>query len=185
MMNRRYLAVLSLLLVAACSRPADPVATTGDAVESRPTIVTSNYPLYFATTRLLEGIAGAPDVVFPTIDGDPTFWTPDPAQIELLQSADLVILNGANAEPWLDIVTLDQSRLFDTTAGLAGRLIPLEDAVQHQHGPEGEHSHQGTAFTTWLDPDLFAAQVSALSDRLALMVEGDEPRLREIGRAHV
>lgn len=168
-----------LVLLAGCSREPAPAAGNTEHGEPAATIVTSNYPLYFATTRLLEGIESAPDVVFPTIDGDPTYWTPAPEQVQLLQSAELIVLNGANAEPWLDLVSLDESRFFDTTAGLADRLIPLEDAVRHQHGPEGEHSHQGYAFTTWLDPGLLAGQARALADRLVQVVPAEEARLRQ------
>jgi zinc transport system substrate-binding protein len=179
MTSRRWFIAGMLVLFAGCSRAPVPVAGDTDPGESTATIVTSNYPLYYVTTRLLEGIETAPDVVLPTIDGDPTYWTPGPDQVQLLQSSDLIVLNGANAEPWLDLVSLDESRFFDTTARLTERLIPLDDAVQHQHGPEGEHSHQGYAFTTWLDPDLLAGQARALSERLAQYVRGKEGRLRD------
>jgi zinc transport system substrate-binding protein len=179
MMSRRWLSAGILVLLAGCSREPGPAAGGADLAEPAATIVTSNYPLYFVTTRLLAGIESAPEVAFPMIDGDPTYWTPDPEQVQLLQSAELIVLNGANAEPWLDLVSLDESKFFDTTAGLTERLIPLADAVQHQHGPEGEHSHQGYAFTTWLDPGLLAGQARALSDRLAQYVPVEEARVRQ------
>ena len=179
MTSRRLFIAGMLVLLAGCDRESAPAVDDANDAETAAIIVTSNYPLYFITTRLLAGIESAPDVVFPTIDGDPTYWTPAPEQVQLLQSAELIVLNGANAEPWLDFVSLDESKFFDTTAGLAERLIPLEDAVQHQHGPEGEHSHQGYAYTTWLDPDLLAGQARALSDRLAQVVPAKETRLRQ------
>ena len=179
MTSRQWLTAGVLVLLAGCSREPGPAGEDTDPVEPAATIVTSNYPLYFVTSRLLEGIESAPEVVFPEIDGDPTYWTPDPQQVQLLQSAVLIVLNGADAEPWLELVSLDESKFFDTTAGLAERLIPLEDAVQHQHGPEGEHSHQGYAFTTWLDPGLLAGQAGAMSVRLAQYVPAEEARLRQ------
>ena len=36
----------------------------------------------------------------------------------------------------------------------------------HSHGPGGEHSHTGTAFTTWLDPLLALQQAKASRDAL-------------------
>jgi len=179
MIHRAWCIAGLLVLLAACGHESAPSAGDTDHGESAAIIVTSNYPLYFVATRLLAGIDSAPEVVFPAIDGDPAYWTPDPEQIQLLQSAELIVLNGASAEPWLDLVSLDESRLFDTTASLAERLIPLKEAVRHQHGPEGEHSHQGFAFTTWLDPDLLAGQARALSNRLVQYVQEDEPRIRE------
>ncbi|MDA1230233.1 MAG: hypothetical protein O2856_05625, partial [Planctomycetota bacterium] len=42
-------------------------------------------------------------------------------------------------------------------------LIRIPDAVTHQHGPDGSHSHPGTVWATWLDPDLCAAQLHQVS----------------------
>ena len=156
----RTLLISVVLLVAACGVDGEQVSgENGPATEPKKAlVVTSNYPLYFFASRIAEGVDAAPMIVFPDIEGDPTFWTPGAEQIQLLQSADMVILNGAGAEPWLDLITINQRHLLDTSANILDRLIPLEDTVAHQHGPEGEHSHQGTAFTTWLDPKLAIAQ---------------------------
>ena len=129
-------------------------------------VYASNYPLQF----FAQEIAGdALDVRLPDIDGDPAYWVPDGAQAAALQAADLVILNGAGYEGWLNFVTLRPERLLDTTAGLHDRLLPLEEATVHQHGPEGEHSHAGTAFTTWLDPALAIGQARAIAAALTRM----------------
>jgi len=37
----------------------------------------------------------------------------------------------------------------------------------HQHGPEGSHSHGGTAFTTWIDFSQAIKQAQATADSLA------------------
>jgi zinc transport system substrate-binding protein len=172
--------LLFLLLLGGCGS-ADMPATSGngEADSGNVLIVASNYPLYFFTTRIVEGVDGAPEIVLPDIDGDPAMWTPSADQVQLLQSADVVLLNGAGAESWLDLVTLDRLTLLDTTAGVADRLIPLEDAVQHQHGPEGEHSHEGTAFTTWLDPQLAAAQARVVADTLIELAPEREAAFRD------
>jgi zinc transport system substrate-binding protein len=168
MIDRRKLPLVLVLLIAACGGD-DRQPATVDAAATNPAstlVIASNYPLYYFASRITEGVESAPEIVFPDIDGDPAFWTPGAEQIQLLQSADVILLNGAGAESWLSQVTLDRARLVDTLAGIADRLIPLDDSVQHQHGPEGEHSHQGTAFTTWLDPQLAAAQANALVETL-------------------
>ena len=145
---------------------------TGQAhAGQKPVVYASNYPLYFFASE----IAGHEiDVRLPEMQGDPAYWAPDGDQVAELQSADLVLLNGAGYEGWLDFVSLREERLVDTTAALADRLLPLEEATVHQHGPEGEHSHAGTAFTTWLDPELAAAQARAVADALTEMAPGSE-----------
>lgn len=158
----------AILLSAACGKDERQSGSEG-ATAKRPDngfVVTSNYPVYFFATRITEGVDGAPEIVLPDIDGDPAFWTPNAEQMQLLQAADLVLLNGAGAEPWLNLVTVDQRHLRDTTAAITSKLIPLNDSIQHQHGPEGDHSHQGKAFTTWLDPTLAVAQAQSITSAL-------------------
>jgi zinc transport system substrate-binding protein len=157
MMRRRAILIFTALLsfAAPCSLLAQ---------NNSPAVYASNYSLQF----FAQEIAGeALQVHLPEITGDPAYWVPDGDQAAALQSADLVILNGAGYESWLNFVTLRPDRLLDTTAGIKHRLLPLEAATVHQHGPEGEHSHTGTAFTTWLDPQLAIAQARAIAKALS------------------
>ena len=177
----RALLIVIVLLFAACggedrkAKSADPRAT-----ELRTAlVVASNYPLYFFASRIAKGVNDAPEIVLLDIDGDPAFWTPDTQQIQLLQSANVVILNGAGAEPWLDWITIDQRRLANTSASSADRLIALVDVVVHQHGPQGEHSQQRTAFTTWLDPQLAIAQAQAVASELIDLAPRGETAFRD------
>ena len=170
-----------VLLAAACG--CDDRLTSSEETSATETknsiVVTSNYPLFFFASRIAEGVDVAPEIVFPDIEGDPAFWIPSAEQIQLLQSADAVILNGAGAEPWLNLITIDRRHLVDTSATIADRLIALEDSVQHQHGPEGEHTHQGTAFTTWLDPRLAIAQAQSATNALIELAPSGETGFRE------
>ena len=144
----------------------------GDAWgDDRPLVYASNYPLYFFAAEIA---GGEMDVRPPEMRGDPAYWAPDGDQVAALQAADLILLNGASYESWLDFVSLREDRLIDTTADLGDRLLPLEEASVHQHGPEGEHSHAGTAFTTWLDPQFAAAQTQAIAAALAGLIPEQE-----------
>ena len=176
MIGQRLMLISIVLLFAGCGGAGNQAETEGASAENSEgtLVVTSNYPTYFYASRIAAGVVGAPEIVFPDIDGDPAFWTPGAEQIQLLQSADVVILNGAGAEPWLNLITLDRRHLIDTSVNISDRLIPLEDSVQHQHGPEGEHSHEGTAFTTWLDPQLAIAQAEVVTSALVELVPSDE-----------
>ena len=177
----RTLSIGVIALVAACGGDERQASSEGaPALKSKgAVVVASNNPLYFFASRIAEGVDVAPKIVFPDINGDPTFWIPNAEQIQLLQSADVVILNGAGAEPWLDLITINQRRLLDTSVNITDRLIPFEGAVAHQHGPEGEHSHQGTAFTTWLDPQLAIQQSQALTNALIKLAPAGEAQFRE------
>ena len=56
--------------------------------------------------------------------------------------------------------------MVDTSAGFRERLIETHGGVAHSHGREGEHSHAGTAFTTWLDFSRASVQARAVRDAL-------------------
>ena len=110
---------------------------------------------------------GAPVIEFPTIEGDPANWIPNDEQLRQLQMADLIIVNGASAEQWMEVVTLDEDRIHSSTATITDRLIVERNAIRHQHGPDGEHSHDETASTTWLDPQIAVAQATEIARVLA------------------
>ncbi len=141
------------------SEPSPDIAPASSA----PTfsVYTVNYPLqYFA-----ERIGGEHVTVsFPAPAGDPASWSPDAEAISAYQQADLILLNGASYAKWVATVTLPTSKLVDTSSSFADRYIMVEDAVVHSHGPEGEHSHGETAFTTWIDATLAIRHAAAIRD---------------------
>jgi len=144
------LALLLAMLPAAHVLAADKLA-----------IYTVNYPLAYFAERLAGDLAR---VEFPAPpDVDPAFWTPDLEAVAAYQAADLILLNGAGYARWVDRVSLPTSRLVNTSRSFADRYIETAGGVSHSHGPGGEHSHAGTAFTTWLDLDQAARQAEAVA----------------------
>jgi zinc transport system substrate-binding protein len=161
----RGIAVAALLL--ACS-PAQEDPLPGPAVseeEGRLTLYTVNYPLKYLAERIGGEIV---TVVFPAPPGiDPAYWSPEPEQVAAYQRADLILLNGAGYAAWVDRASFLRRRLIDTSVGFRDHLLPLDEVSVHTHGPEGDHSHSGTAFTTWLDPTLALEHARAIADALA------------------
>jgi zinc transport system substrate-binding protein len=158
--------VLLLVFLSACDEQITGGSEADDGA-GKPLVLATNYPLYFFASE----IAGdAVDVRMPDIDGDPAMWVPGPSDFSQLQAADLIILNGAGYESWLAFTSLPSGLLLDTTADIQDRLLPIENASLHQHGPEGEHSHQGTAFTTWLDPHFALEQARVIARGLTALV---------------
>jgi zinc transport system substrate-binding protein len=150
-------------LVLACAGPADrEPAASGPATGDRPlSVAVVNYPLAYFVERIGEADV---EVLFPApTDADPAYWSPEPETIASYQTADLILLNGADYAKWVARASLPSAKLVDTGAAYADRLIPLEEAVTHAHGPEGEHAHGGLAFTTWLDPTLALEQARAIA----------------------
>ena len=150
--------------------------TSEQKKESIPTIFVSNYPLQFFT----QSIAGQKvKIIFPSKEsGDPANWQPKPEQISIIQNADLIILNGASYEKWMENVSVSASKIVNTTANVTDKLITYNETLTHSHGPEGEHAHMGTAFTTWLDFSLARLQAKAIYESLiSRYPENKEPFL--------
>jgi len=173
---KRLSALVFVLLLSACSQN-EQTSESVETPQASPRVYTVNYPLaYFA-----ERIGGdSIEVVFPAPpDLDPATWSPPAEVIADYQQADLVLLNGAGYADWIQRATLSQSRLVDTSGALADRLIPILADVTHSHGPTGDHSHEGTAFTTWLDLDIAVEQARAVLDALLLLQPENETDFRE------
>ncbi len=125
-----------------------------------PRVIAVNKALHDFAERLLGDTA---EVVFPVPDGvDPSFWRPSIADISMIQSADLILLNGAGFATWVDRVSLSRSRIVNTSAAIKDQFIVTE-SITHSHGDGGEHSHEGLASYTWLDPTLAIAQAEAIA----------------------
>ena len=154
-MNAKFWQIIVSILLA--------VSFTASADEKL-SVYAVNYPLaYFA-----ERIGGSSvNVVLPVPSGiDPAFWEPDASVIAEFQRADLILLNGAGYAKWLKHASLPRRKLVNTSAVFQRDYISVEQTVTHQHGPGGDHSHAGTAFTTWLDFNQARMQAKAILSAL-------------------
>jgi zinc transport system substrate-binding protein len=144
------ISVLSLLCLAL------PTASAGGPLS----VYVVNYPLKYFAERI-----GGPHVkvtlqVPP--DVDPVYWIPSIADISAYQQADLILLNGAGYAKWITKVSLPRSKTVDTSRSFKDRHITVKEIMTHSHGSEGEHAHEGLAFTTWLDLSLATRQAEAV-----------------------
>ena len=148
------------LLIASFLLLAGSVASAAETL----TVYTVNYPLAYFAERIGGDLV---DVVFPVpADVDPAFWEPGATDIAGFQQADLILLNGAGYAKWLKRVSLPRRKLVDTSAAFQHDYISVKQTVTHQHGPGGDHSHAGTAFTTWLDFNQAIKQAKAILSAL-------------------
>lgn len=146
--------VLSVcLFFASCGNSPEDGAATGASQESssdKPLVHVTNYPLLYFAERIggdlieLHFLAGKKK-------GDPSFWKPTDEEILQMQGADLVLINGATYEKWLDAVSLPTNVTYDTSDAFAGEFLSSGEVITHSHGEDGEHTHGGIAGTTWMD----------------------------------
>ncbi len=156
-------AVMAMLLTAC--EPSSSEGTVRVAEDdSKLVIVATNTPLAYFAMRIGGHHVQAE---YPGPSGeDPAFWTPDDASIQLMQEADLILLNGASYEKWLSQISLPQAKMVDTSASFKDNFLQSGETTTHSHGPGGDHSHSGTAFTTWIDFSQAASQAQTICDAL-------------------
>lgn len=171
MLNWMKLGSLGICLLAmACSKPAEESAAAPEAT-GKLVVYATNYPIAY----MAERIGGdAIDLRFPIPEGkDPAYWKPSEDDIAAMQSARLLLTNGAKYENWLEKATLPESIIVNTSSAVTDRYIETEDAVVHSHGPEGTHSHAGLASTTWLDPAFARAHAEGIAKALTEKAPGE------------
>ena len=171
---KTFVLVWTIAFSSACAEDPSP-APAGDGAPF--SVHTVNYPLAFFAERV-GGERVEVSFLAPS-DVDPAYWQPSPEIVARYQRADLVLLNGAGYARWIDTAPLPRSRLLNTGALAAGRVIPIEESVQHRHGSKGEHSHGEQAFTTWLDLDLAAGQVRTIAEALGKAMPNHAPAFSE------
>lgn len=127
-------------------------------------VYTVNYPLQYFAQRIGGEHVSAH---FPgPKDVDPAFWKPDVKTVVGYQHADLILLNGAGYAKWTSKVSLPRLRVIDTSRGFRDQYIHKSGKSSHSHGPGGEHSHVGTAFTTWIDFNQAIQQAERIKNAL-------------------
>jgi len=157
---RKLTAARSVRLAVSAATLSIAPATAGET----PRVAAVNHPLAYFAERLAGEEA---DVFLPVPQGaDPAFWRPAVADITTLQAADLILLNGAGFARWTRRVSLPRARVVETARSFEDRFIATE-TVTHSHGPDGEHSHTGTAAFTWLDQEQAMLQAEAVAGALA------------------
>ncbi|NBD74110.1 zinc ABC transporter solute-binding protein [Patescibacteria group bacterium] len=102
--------------------------------DGRFSIATSFYPLEFALSRIVGDLAEVRNV---GAGRDPHDFRPSTQDIRMLQEADLVVLQGAQLEPWGEDVSA-QLRQVSVPVVRATAELDLREAGEHHGAHEGE-----------------------------------------------
>ncbi len=162
------LAVIAVVSVALTVwLPSTPKWEKGETVR----IVTSFYPVYIAARQVTDGIDGVQ--VINMVDAQTGClheYQMAPVDRAVLESADVLVMNGAGAEPFLDaaLAQMPTLRVVDLSQGQA----LLESGHVHTHEHEHDHdreSEEDTAYNShlWVSPLRYRQQVQVLYQALA------------------
>lgn len=166
---------MAIILAAGCDSDSPQKSDNGS---SQPTlnrrVAVTNFPLFCFVKQICDS-KNDPSIevvyVGPLQGDDPHSWTPAAEQIRDLQQVDLVIGNGPGAvfANWFSRVTLDESKLCNTTDAISLKefVVVKDYQLVHSHGPEGEHSHAWVVAHSWLSPKIARKQATFCYQRIA------------------
>ena len=158
---KRISLALALVASPACSGTSSSPAPTFVERTGPVDVKVSSFPAGYLVQRV-GGTAVQVTNILP-VGEDPPFWSPTGEQVAQVQSAELIVANGAGFEKWMQTATLPASKLVDSAAKLS--LIHIE-ATTHSHGKGGEHSHASIDPHTWSDPLVYLQQAEVVHDAL-------------------
>lgn len=111
------------ILLSGCSKSDDNEKVN----DGKPIVYASFYPIF----ELVEAVAG--DTIdlrsFMPLDQDPHLWEPTPKDMEELSNADLLVVNGANMERWVDQIRDNYPDLDILTLSDKAHLITYKGAA--------------------------------------------------------
>ena len=186
MLLRSAIVMPSILLIGlgavGCDRPSDGPKNANMFEQLQQKTLTkrvaaSSYPLM----AMAESIVGEGYDVWMPAKADKV---PTADEMLRLHGSDVLLTNGPGASyaTWLPMVTLDQSKVFETTTDsfeLSDYIQVQEHQIVHSHGAEGEHSHFWMVPHCWLNPRLALLQSEAVCDKLCELYPDDAKSFRE------
>ena len=157
--------ILIVLLSALLTLPA--CAPAGEA-GARLTVVCTTYPIYLFASSLTEGVEG---VAVERLDTGSTSclhdYTLSMADMKKLERADVIALNGAGLEEFLeDALATSDAAVIDCSMG-----VELLENLSHHHDEDGEDGHDHGHWDPhyWMDPANARIMAANLRNNMVLL----------------
>ena len=158
---RHYGAVALLLAIIWLAATLLSLGTGARQGEDRPRVLVTTYPLYVAAQNVIGDTDG---VELTLLSGAGAGCLHDyqltPADRLAIEQADVVIINGVGAEPFLDGL-VEETRLVDTAVGLSYLC-----AASDHHHEEPDHHHTDYNEHIWLSPAAYLSQTWQVTQAL-------------------
>ena len=157
--------ILIVLLSALLTLPA--CAPAGEET-ARLTVVCTTYPIYLFTSSLAQGVDG---VAVERLDTGSTSclhdYTLSMADMKKLERADVIALNGAGLEEFLeDALAATDARVIDCSLG-----VELLENLSHSHEEEDQEGHDHGHWDPhyWMDPENARIMLANLRNHLVII----------------
>lgn len=135
-------------------------------------IVTSFYPMYIAALNLTDGINGVTvENLLNLKAGCPHDYQLNTSDMKKLEKADLLLINGAGMESYVEEVALNYPDLMIVDSSENIRLLEGEEhthegLAEHQEEEEGHHEHGNYNGHIWMDPTRYMMQLENITKGL-------------------
>lgn len=153
-------ALLVLLVLPFCGTPA--------VEKPRLTVVCATYPIYLFASSLAENVDG---VAVERLDTGTASclhdYTLSMADMKKLERADIIALNGAGLEEFLeDALAASDAQVIDCSAG-----VELLENLSHRHDGDGHDSHDHGHWDPhyWMDPANARIMAANLRNNMVLL----------------
>ena len=152
----------------ATEQPADESASSEPA---KVQVVASFYPMYDFAQKIGGDRVEVTNLV--PAGTEPHDWEPSTDDIKTIDSADVLVYNGAGMEHWIDdtLASLDNKDLVSVEASKDVTLRALDEheaaEEEAEHADEGdEHDHGAYDPHVWLSPENAKSEMAAIRDAL-------------------
>lgn len=171
-----FLAFILTLILGACSENTAEESESFETGEEKLTIVTSFYPMYDFTRKIVGEEAEVSMLVH--AGSDTHNYEPSAQDMAKIHEADLFIYANPEMEIWVENVlnSLEDSEVVPVMADKRSELIDNEehtviteeDSTDHSHGHDLEDNQEDHSHIidphTWLDPLLAQEQVKVITE---------------------
>jgi len=127
-------------------------------------VVTSFYPLYFFTSEIVGDKADVSNLI--PSGAEPHGYEPTARDMTLIESSNLLVLNGGGLEGWSENVqsnlNKDKTKVVVTGEGLTTKTMEEEEHEEHEEHAEEGHHHNGIDPHIWLSPILAQQMVDKI-----------------------
>ncbi|MEJ2261550.1 MAG: metal ABC transporter substrate-binding protein [Nitrosopumilaceae archaeon] len=166
--NQVKIAIISILIVIPLSCfsvwASDSNLLIEDEIESNKIqVIASFYPLYEFAQKVSQGRA---DVKLLVPEGvEPHDWEPTIQDVQKMQKADLIVINGLGFENWVDnLEEMNyQGIIVDTSDGIIKNKI-FENDPSNDQIKDIENKHHPADPHIWLNPIFAKTQVQNIAD---------------------
>lgn len=166
---RKWISILLALMLCA----AVPLSLA----EGETSVVATFYPIYCMAANLMQDVPGATlTSLTPPTTGCLHDQALLPADLQTLDAADVLLMNGAGMESYLDdaLAQFPALQVVDASTG-----IPLLPAQEHEHEGHEEHDHGESNAHLWMSVPNAMQMVRNLCEGLAQALPEQRTKLEE------